>query len=184
MTLYRGTVAIFRFGRQALHAVPSATIPRLRQSVVTATSCEMPWPEAEAAVDKVLTKILKLEEASTGAKEKKNALLDAGFKLKTALRRVAAARGVHNVACMWLAMVNSTFNESVEAREPLSLILVAHWVVTLRYVKQIWWVKAWPERTIQAVWQEVGNQHPDLMQWVSEEIRDEARDGEFAFMEC
>lgn len=176
MALYRGTVAIFRFGRQVLHTVPSGTIPRLRQSVVTATACETPWPEAEAAVDKVLAKVLELTEASTDAKEKKNALMDAGFKLKTALRRVAAARGVHNVACMWLAMVNSRFNESVKAREPLSLILVAHWVVTLRYVTHIWWVQGWPERTIRAVWEEVGEQHPDLMQWVSEEIRGDVRD--------
>ncbi|KAI1758669.1 hypothetical protein GGR53DRAFT_516333 [Hypoxylon sp. FL1150] len=184
IALYRGTVAIFRFGRQVLHTIPSGTIPRLRQSVVTATACETPWPEAEAAVDKVLAKVYELDEASKNARGKKYALINAGCKLKLALRRVAAARGVHNVACMWLAMVDSTFNESVKTREPLSLILVAHWVVTLRYVKHIWWVQGWPERTIQAVWQEAGEQYLDLMQWVFKEVRGEVRDEKDSLMAC
>ncbi|KAI2469030.1 hypothetical protein F4781DRAFT_422210 [Annulohypoxylon bovei var. microspora] len=166
MTLYRGTVAIFRFGRRDSIAVLSATIPTLRQSILTAIIGEKPWPSADAAVDKVLAKIFELSEDSDDAKEKKSILLDAGFKLKVALRRVAGAKGVYNVACMWLAMVHPTINDYIKARDPLSLVLLAHWVITLKYINHIWW----------AVWQEVGERHPDLMEWPFEELRSEAKD--------
>ncbi|OTA52298.1 hypothetical protein K449DRAFT_440844 [Hypoxylon sp. EC38] len=176
MTFYRGTVAIFQFGQQNSSTASNATISRVRQFVLTATVVEKPWPKAEAAVDKVVAKILELGETSQEARRKKTALLDAGIKLKKALRRVAGARGVYNVACMWLAMVEPTFNESVKARDPLSLILLAHWVVSLKYVKHIWWSQGWPEWTLQAVWQEAGQEHLDLLEWASEEIRGDAKD--------
>ncbi|KAI1409315.1 hypothetical protein F5Y13DRAFT_203737 [Hypoxylon sp. FL1857] len=178
MTLYRGTVAIFNYGRQDSSTASNATVLRVRQFVLTAIVVEKPWPKAEAAIDKVLVKIFELSEASEGARQKKSALIDAGFKLKKALRRVAGARGVYNVVCMWLAMVHPTFSASVKARDPLSLILLAHWVVALKYVKHIWWAQGWPEWTLQAVWREVGEKHPDLLEWASEEIRGEARDEE------
>lgn len=176
MILYRGTVAIFQAGRQDPNASPSATIPKLRQFVATATSTEKPWPGAEAAVSKVLAKISELRGASENAMKRKNALLDAGFKLRTALRRAAAARGVYNVACIWLATVHPTFIEAIKARDHFSLILLAHWVIPLRYVNDIWWVQGWSEKTIQAVWQEVGSQHPDLLQWVLEETGNDTHD--------
>ncbi|KAI1137689.1 hypothetical protein F5Y05DRAFT_58357 [Hypoxylon sp. FL0543] len=176
MTLYRGTVAIFDFGQKNSSTASNATVSRVRKFILTAIVVEKPWPKAEAAVDKVLLKISELCEASEGARRKKDALLDAGFKLKIALRRVAGARGVYNVACMWLAMVDPLFNESVKAREPLSLILLAHWVVALKYVKHIWWALGWPEWILQAVWQEVGEEHPDLLGWAFQEIRGEAQD--------
>ncbi|KAI1385541.1 uncharacterized protein F4822DRAFT_346934 [Hypoxylon trugodes] len=176
MTLYRGSVAIFRLGRLVLCAVPGATIPALRQSVLSATAGEKSWPSAEAAVNKVLARISELGDDYDDAKQRKQSLLDAGFKLKTALRRAAGAIGNYNVACMWLAMVHPTFNESIVARDPLGLILVSHWVVTLKYVKHLWWVQGWPEQIAQAVWQEVGERHPDLMQWVFEEINKKSED--------
>ncbi|KAI1371186.1 hypothetical protein F4677DRAFT_316881 [Hypoxylon crocopeplum] len=176
MTLYRGTVAIFRFGRRDPNVVPNPTIPILRQSVITATASERPWPRAEAAVSKVLAEIFELSETSDSAKQKKNVLIDAGFKLKTALRRAFFFRGLYNVACMWLGMVHPTFSESIRNRDPLSLILLAHWIVTLKYVKHIWWIRGWPGQTVQAVWREVGEQHPDLMQWALEETQNEIND--------
>ncbi|KAI0836036.1 hypothetical protein F5Y06DRAFT_299138 [Hypoxylon sp. FL0890] len=181
MTLYRGTLAIFHFGRQNSSTASNATVSRVRQFFLTAIAVKKPWPRAEAAVDKVLAKIIMLDESSEGARRKKSALLDAGLKLKAALKRVAGARGVYNVACMWLAMVHPTFNESVTARDPLSLILLAHWVVALKYVKHIWWAQGWPEWTLQAVSREVGETHPDLLEWVFEEIGSEATDEEHPF---
>ncbi|KAI1097173.1 hypothetical protein F4804DRAFT_328393 [Jackrogersella minutella] len=171
MVLYRGTLAIFRLGRQDPRAGFSNTIPRLRQSIISAIIGERPWPSAEAAVDKILIRISGLSEATDDAKQNKSVLLNAGFALKVALRRVAGAKGVYNVACMWLAVVHPAFNEGIKTRDPLSLILLAHWVISLRYVDHIWWVRGWPKMTVQAVWQEVGEQHPDLMEWVLEETR-------------
>ncbi|KAI0116176.1 hypothetical protein F4776DRAFT_312882 [Hypoxylon sp. NC0597] len=184
MTFYRGTVAIFQFGQQNSSTASNVTISRVRQFVLTAAVVEKPWPKAEAAVDKVLAKIFELGETIQEARRKKAALLDAGFKLKKALRRVAGARGVYNVACMWLAMVQPTFSDSVKARDPLSLVLLAHWVVALKYVKQIWWAQGWPEWTLQAVWQEVGDEHSDLLEWASEEIRGDTKGEEDPFAEA
>lgn len=176
MTLYRGTVSIFRFGRQDSIAVLSDTIPTLRQSVLAAIFGERPWPSADTAADKVLARILELDEDSDDAKLKKSVLLDAGLKLKVALRRVAGARGVYNVACMWLAMVNPMIIDYIKARDPLSLVLLAHWVIALRYIKHIWWVRGWPEKTVQAVYQQVGEKYPDLFEWIFKQMRSEVED--------
>ncbi|OTA98210.1 hypothetical protein M426DRAFT_120066 [Hypoxylon sp. CI-4A] len=172
MTLYRGTVAIFRLGREA--PTPSPTIPRVRQSVVIAIGGEKPWLGAEEAIDKVLTSILGLSEPTEAAKKRKATLLHAAFELKVALRRAAGARGVYNVACMWLVMVQPAFVEAVKARDPLSLVLLAHWVVGLRYVKGIWWVRGWPERVVEVVWRETKKQYPALLDWVLQEVQSEA----------
>ncbi|KAI1207691.1 uncharacterized protein F4807DRAFT_174747 [Annulohypoxylon truncatum] len=184
MTLYRGTVSIFRFGRQDSIAVLSTTIPTIRQAILTAIIGERPWPSADVAADKILTKIFELSEDSDDAKQKKNVLLDAGLKLKVALRRISGTRGVYSVACMWLAMVHPAIVEYIKAREPLSLVLLAHWVIALRYIKHIWWVQGWPERTVQAVWQEVGERYPDLFEWVFEELRDEAKNEYHSMLEA
>ncbi|KAI2603470.1 uncharacterized protein GGS25DRAFT_526510 [Hypoxylon fragiforme] len=81
-------------------------------------------------------------------------MIDAALKTRDhTLRRVAGTNGVYNPACMWLAMVNPRVQrECAREREPLSLVLLAHWVVTLKYVKDIWWIRGWPERTVRAVW--------------------------------
>ncbi|KAI1086722.1 hypothetical protein F5B19DRAFT_478078 [Rostrohypoxylon terebratum] len=176
MVLYRGTMSIFRFGRQDSIAVLKDTIPTLRQVVVTAIFGERPWPSADAAADKVLAKILELDEDGDDAKLKKSVLLDAGLKLKVALRRVAGAKGIYNVACMWFAMVHPMVIDYIKARDPLSLVLLAHWVITLRYIKHIWWVQGWPERTVQAVYQQVGEKYPDLFEWIFKQMRSEVED--------
>ncbi|KAI1459771.1 hypothetical protein F4805DRAFT_53158 [Annulohypoxylon moriforme] len=182
MTLYRGTVSIFRFGRQDSIAVLSDTIPTLRQAILSAIIGERPWPSVDAAADKVLAKIFELSEEDDDAKLKKSVLLDAGLKLKIALRRVAGARGVYNVACMWLAMVDPAVIEYIKARDPLSLVLLAHWVIALRYIKHIWWVQGWTERTVQAVWQEVGERYPDLFEWIFKEMSGEVHEEDHSIM--
>ncbi|KAJ9150205.1 hypothetical protein NKR23_g3774 [Pleurostoma richardsiae] len=97
---------------------------------------------------------------------RKDILIDAALKLRVALRRVAAARGSYNVVIMWHGMVTPAFVGLIRARDPLALILLAHWTITLKETPHVWWTQGWTDWTVRAVWQEVAQgEYAPLMSW-------------------
>ncbi|KAK9777416.1 hypothetical protein AB5N19_08491 [Seiridium cardinale] len=167
VSLFQGSTALFRMGWRDPGALDKTTSLMVRRSVVIASANEAPWPEAEQAVDHLIHAIAMLDCPNQGKKE---VLMDSALKSKVALRRVAAAPGVYTVATMWLGMVWPAFITYIQERDPLALILLAYWAVCLKGVSHVWWTRGWAERTLQAVWQIIGEEHVHLLVWPATEV--------------
>jgi hypothetical protein len=71
---------------------------------------------------------------------------------------------------MWLSMVISAFVDSIRQHDALALVLLADWSVCLKGVEHVWWTRGWSKRTLEAVWQDVGDEHCRLLIWVAIEV--------------
>ena len=194
ISLFHGTVVIFRMGwgggvRPPLDEKSSMAI---RRDVIREAGKEAPWPEAEDSLREVMSAISRLEDRSSQSHvgregipdgdqptleqrfptiDRKEILMDIALKLRYAMRRVAAARGVYRVAIGWLGMVAPAFVERLQARDPLALVLLGHWVICLRETPHVWWTRGWAEWTVATICEEIGQgEHGSLMEWPRAEV--------------
>ncbi|ORY54585.1 uncharacterized protein BCR38DRAFT_415275 [Pseudomassariella vexata] len=170
-SLFQGTVALYRLCLRDTNPLDNSTSPKLGQSVLAAMACEAPWEEAEAAIDKAIHVISQLDDEDELQMGRRDDLLDAARKLKRSLRRIAVARGVYTLSCMWFGMVSPAYVERVKQRDPLALVLLADWTSGLRKVKHVWWIQGCAQRTVEAIWFEIGGQYPELLAWAVEEAK-------------
>ncbi|KAF0323799.1 hypothetical protein GQ607_009008 [Colletotrichum asianum] len=168
-SLFQGAVALFRMGCRSLRVGEGSPALQIRKTVFTSLTNELPWVDAEESVENILLSVRSLDQAEV---VRRDVLLHAGEKLQRALRRVTAARGSYNVACMWLGMVPSTYIELVTAKDPLALVLMAHWAVCLKGIdiERAWWLRGWPEMIISTVVSSIGEAHHSLLVWPLQEI--------------
>ncbi|KAK2752713.1 fungal Zn binuclear cluster domain-containing protein [Colletotrichum kahawae] len=168
-SLFQGAVALFRMGCRGPRVGEGSPALQIRKTVFISLINELPWVEAEESVENVLEIV---RSRGDGEHARRDVLLEAGEKLQVALRRVAAARGSYNVACMWLGMVPSTYIELVTAKDPLALVLMAHWAVCLKGIdlERAWWLRGWPEMIIRTVINSIGEAYHGLLVWPLQEI--------------
>lgn len=198
IALFNGTVVIFRMGWGGGIDPPldEKSSMSIRRDVIRQAGKEAPWPEAEESLRAVISAISRLDdsppqshpdgkEPSGGDRQalnpgpeqqlptlsRKEILVDIALKLRNAMRRVAAARGVYRVAIGWLSTVAPAFVERLQARDPLALVLLGHWILCLREMPHVWWTRGWAEWTVETICEEIGQgEYGPLMQWPRAEV--------------
>ncbi|KAL0254526.1 hypothetical protein SLS55_010003 [Diplodia seriata] len=76
--------------------------------------------------------------------------------LRTLFRRLAARPRLHTIALRWPAHLPAAFMHTALARrDPLALVVLAHWARCLAGFRGLWWVSRWGVRVVRAVVGEV-----------------------------
>ncbi|KZL73098.1 C6 finger domain protein [Colletotrichum tofieldiae] len=65
----------------------------------------------------------------------------------------------------WLYRVPNSFLDKIKDREPLSLAILACFVVVLKVLEEGWPADGWPEHMMSGVWKHVQPKHRLLIQW-------------------
>ncbi|CAL5869260.1 uncharacterized protein PFLUO_LOCUS3488 [Penicillium psychrofluorescens] len=74
------------------------------------------------------------------------------------------------IAGRWAIILPQRFLELLREREPLALVMLAHYGVLLQYLKHRWCFDEWCVRVAQAVWAVLDDQWRPLVHWAMREI--------------
>ncbi|KAJ5698183.1 hypothetical protein N7462_000188 [Penicillium macrosclerotiorum] len=74
------------------------------------------------------------------------------------------------IAGRWAIRLPARFLELLREREPLALVMLAHYGVLLRYLEHRWCFNEWCERVAKAVWAILDDQWRPLVHWAMTEI--------------
>lgn len=105
-------------------------------------------PAAEAS----LAAVVERARATTPAD---NDVLAPLARLRLLVRRLAARPGLHTIALHWPADLPPAFVDALARREPLALVVLAHWAACLARMRHLWWVSRWGAGVVRAVVDEV-----------------------------
>ncbi|CAI7652021.1 unnamed protein product [Penicillium discolor] len=76
----------------------------------------------------------------------------------------------NTIAGKWAIRLKPRFMELLHEREPLALVMLAHYGVLLQYLKHRWCFDEWCVRVSKAVWAILDDQWRPLIQWAMKEI--------------
>ncbi|KAL1625463.1 hypothetical protein SLS56_007357 [Neofusicoccum ribis] len=106
-------------------------------------------PAAEAS----LAAVVERARATTPAAD--DDVLAPLARLRLLVRRLAARPGLHTIALHWPADLPPAFGDALARREPLALVVLAHWAACLARMRHLWWVSRWGAGVVRAVVDEV-----------------------------
>ncbi|KAJ5969920.1 hypothetical protein N7501_006168 [Penicillium viridicatum] len=76
----------------------------------------------------------------------------------------------NTIAGRWAIRLNPRFMELLRERDPLALVMLAHYGVLLKYLKHRWCFDEWCVRVSKAVWAILDHQWRPLIHWAMKEI--------------
>ncbi|KIV99050.1 hypothetical protein, variant [Verruconis gallopava] len=163
--LMRGTLAIFRAGWQL--SLDKQTIPHIRRSFITLNRQMVPEsPGSDGSLDMLTRRI----EANVDDKERKLRYFQAIAFMKTSIRKASS----RSTSCAFLLVVVGRISDELlvemEAREPIPLILLAHWAVQLHWAKDTWWLATWGQRVVEVVRANLDTAWWDYIRWPLTEV--------------
>ncbi|KAI9172250.1 hypothetical protein HJFPF1_01747 [Paramyrothecium foliicola] len=169
--LFRGCLALFRLNWNGPHPLEQFRSPQVRQSIASSYTSEISWPDAERSLERVLEVINDQDQSNPPAQKRKESLLKAATSLHKVIRRVAASESDYSVVCMWLGKVDSDYADLLQNKDPLALVLMAHWSASRNhYSEDVWWTRGWPQSALQSIVKALEGQHMDLLQWCISEV--------------
>jgi hypothetical protein len=80
------------------------------------------------------------------------------------------------ILLMWPLKLHPRFVEMLSERLPMALIILAHMVVILKSVNQVWWLSGWGARLLEAITGHLKDEYRIWLTWPTDCIRSE-RDG-------
>lgn len=76
----------------------------------------------------------------------------------------------------WTFRLSEAMVERLEDREPLALVILAHWAILLRYMNDVWFMRGWDRHIVTGVWACLPPTHHALIAWAEEIILNETYD--------
>lgn len=136
---------------------------------------DVPWPEAMNSLQQCIDALRALPPATDTKEEERRRVLDhAAEMLKKAFGKISEARRDFHVLCVWLGMVNRQFVTLIQVRDPMALLLLAHWAVCRTTMDDIWWARGWPATAVAAIFENLDETHRPLLSWCLSQARGRA----------
>lgn len=70
-----------------------------------------------------------------------------------------------SIAFLWPVMIPPEFVSRLNAKEPLALIILAHYCVILHHLDDYWWMNGWAMHTITNIHSELGEEWRAWIEW-------------------
>jgi hypothetical protein len=164
--LFRGCVTLFQIDWKGPHPLEQFRSPQVTEADIKPYSVEISWPDAERAVAAVLNLIRGLDESTPITQYRKAALVHAATGLHKVIRRVATTTCDYSVVCGWLGRLTPGYAELLRHRDPLALVLMAHWCASRQhYSDLVWWTRGWPESALTSIMEALDGRYSELLGW-------------------
>jgi hypothetical protein len=72
---------------------------------------------------------------------------------------------------IWTMLLSDEYFEHLRAKSPISLAILAHWVVPLHHAPKRWFIGDWPSRVVSSIESHLGPTWSEPMSWVSHEVQ-------------
>ncbi|TPX13403.1 uncharacterized protein E0L32_006133 [Thyridium curvatum] len=87
-----------------------------------------------------------------------------------ALRNPGAPWALTSNVYSWLLKMGEPFIEMLKRRDPLALVIFAHFCVVLNSLENWWWMQGWSTHLLQEIWDLLDEEHRVWIRWPIEEI--------------
>jgi hypothetical protein len=96
-------------------------------------------------------------------------------KLRVCLEKIEANPGDRAAALNWLVFLESSYVSSLKSKQPLALVILAHYGVVLHSLREHWFLHRFGIRVIEAVHLSLGEDWKPLVHWPMRQVglRDE-----------
>jgi hypothetical protein len=71
----------------------------------------------------------------------------------------------YHVAFAWLYRMSDSFLDRLQQRDPVPLIIYAHFVVLMHEMEQFWYMKGWTHHAMGGVYEALGSEHTAWIRW-------------------
>lgn len=79
--------------------------------------------------------------------------------------RYQGTDGEYHVAFGWLYRMTDTFLERLQQRDPITLIIYAHFIVLIRVLEQFWYMQGWTHHVMSGIWEMTPREHRAWLDW-------------------
>lgn len=91
-------------------------------------------------------------------------------RLRKVLRKTVTAPNIASYAFTWASCTPRAFSAALAVHRPLALVLVAHWAVSLHYLRDQWWADDWGIRLVATVARALGTEWRKYILWPLREV--------------
>ncbi|PGH19549.1 hypothetical protein AJ80_03885 [Polytolypa hystricis UAMH7299] len=91
-------------------------------------------------------------------------------RLRQLMRRNQRKVGRADISVRWVVKHKRTYFDAVKARDPMALVILAHYCVLLHPLKMHWWAQGWSTEVVEAVWRSLDESWRPAIRWVVEEV--------------
>ncbi|KAJ8117291.1 hypothetical protein OPT61_g1470 [Boeremia exigua] len=79
--------------------------------------------------------------------------------------RYKGVDGEYHVAFGWLFRMSDDFLERLQQRDPIPMIIYAHFVVLIRVLEQFWYMQGWTHHVMSGIWDLLPREHRAWLDW-------------------
>jgi hypothetical protein len=76
----------------------------------------------------------------------------------------------YHVAFGWLYRMTDSFLERLQQRDPIPMIIYAHFVVLMRVLEQFWYMQGWTHHIMAGIWELTPREHRAWLDWPVKEV--------------
>lgn len=79
--------------------------------------------------------------------------------------RYQGLEGEYHVSFGWLFRMSDDFLERLQQRNPIPMIIYAHFVVLIRVLEQFWYMQGWTHHVMGGIWDLLPREHRPWLDW-------------------
>lgn len=127
---------------------------------------DVSWEEGLESIHRIIDTLESLEPSEDAAEENRLFVLThAATKLYKAFSAISSGERDFRALCNWLGMVKKEFVNLIHSRDPMSLLLLAHWSICRIKMDSVWWARGWPESAVVSINEALDENHRPLLEW-------------------
>ncbi|KAL7775906.1 hypothetical protein CFE70_006318 [Pyrenophora teres f. teres 0-1] len=73
--------------------------------------------------------------------------------------------GEYHVSFGWLFRMTDDFLERLQQRDPIPMVIYAHFVVLIRVLEQFWYMQGWTHHVMSGIWELMPREHRAWLDW-------------------
>jgi hypothetical protein len=137
-----------------------------------------PWDDVQILPPDVIPALDALREkvSSTYSSERSSIYLEAIQHLHKTFEAYEMNLKHLPIAFYWLVVLEHNYIDLLKQRDPMALVIFAHFGAVCQAASTLWWAKNWDSLILDAAYQELDDEWRPLISWPIQKIRARTRD--------
>lgn len=81
--------------------------------------------------------------------------------------------GLMQVLIGWVFRLPDELTSQLEQKEPVALVILAHWTILLKYMRSVWFMKCWDAHVVMGVWSSLEAEFHPWIEWPMQQVLDD-----------
>ena len=128
-------------------------------------------PDLGGAVLASLQSLRDLNRSIVKAENVRNAYTESIDDLQTAFDRIIMSPRKRSLVFLWPVILKDPYMKLLQARQPMALVILAHYGVILHTINDQWWARALGSQLVKTIHDTLDEKWKDTMRWPVEMVK-------------